>query len=322
MKSESQVTLLVVILHNTDHLAPLLKAWRRIGVPGATILPSAGSFEAENWGKRSGLGNLLALFDQEKLHQRSLLSLIDDFETLELAIAEADRIVKGFDSPQSGILFTVPVGQVLGLQKWGISEQSDQNSEPEEESGPTNRLMQWYEEDVKERYGEQAIADWSQQRKTPVSQILVRFDLLPTIVQVDTPILEVVRHLATNPGMPAACVVNAEERLVGVIPLKGLAEAVMAPVMPDAYINDPQGYEKALNFARLTEGHIAANIMSDPFYILEDETLEQAYTRMKENNLSGLPVVDHTYRVKGFLTLLGLMAICFPKPEAGALKNC
>lgn len=313
MESDNRVTLLVVILHRTDHLATLLQAWRRVGVPGATILPSAGSFEAENWGKRSGLSNLFAVFDQEKLHQRTLISLIDDDETLELAISEADRVVKGFDSPQSGILFTVPVGQVLGLQKWGIKKQSEKTNEEEATSDSSNRLMRWYEEDVKERYGEQAIIDWSEQRQTPVSQILKHFELLPTIVQVDTPILEVVMHLAANPGMPAACVVNAEERLVGVIPLKGLADVVMAPVMPDAYLNDPQGYEKALNFAKLTEGHIAANIMSDPFYILEDETMEQAYARMKVNKLSGMPVVDHTYRVKGFLTLLGLMAMCFPE---------
>jgi hypothetical protein len=32
---------------------------------------------------------------------------------------------------------------------------------------------------------------------------------------------------------------------------------------------------------------------------------------MRDNNLSGLPVVDKSYHIKGFITLLGLMAVCF-----------
>ena len=308
----SSITLLIVILHDADRLPDLLKAWRRIGVPGTTILPSAGSFEAENWGKRSGLSNLFSIFDQEKLQQRTLLSLIDDDETLELAISEADRVVKGFDSPNSGILFSMPIEQVLGLQKWGLAPQAVVETETRSIDPAASRLMKWFEEDVKDRYGEDVLNDWSRQRRVSVSEILEQFDLAPTIVRVDTPLLDVIMHLARNPGMPAACVVNAENRLVGVIPLKGLADIVMAPVMPDAYINDADGYEKALAYASLNNSHIAASIMSDPFYILEDETLEMAYKRLKENRLSGMPVVDHTYRVTGFITLLGLMAICFP----------
>jgi len=53
------MTLLVVILHDADQLPRLLKAWRKVGVPGSTILPSAGSYEAENWVRRSGLSSLL-----------------------------------------------------------------------------------------------------------------------------------------------------------------------------------------------------------------------------------------------------------------------
>jgi CBS domain-containing protein len=52
--------------------------------------------------------------------------------------------------------------------------------------------------------------------------------------------------------------------------------------------------------------------MSDPVYVIEDDTMAQVYKRMKDGNLSGLPVVDKLYRVKGFITMLGLMAVCFP----------
>lgn len=316
MKTEmsQNITLLVVILHDADRLPDLLKAWRKIGVPGSTILPSAGSYVAENWVKRSGLSTFLSLFDQSKLQQRTLLSLIDDPEILELAIAEADQVVKGFDSPHSGILFTLPIGQVLGLKKWNQPLKADlEKPKPEQVSGEQSRLMQWFEEDVKDRYGEEVLIDWSKPRNTPVSEIIHLLSIQPTIVRVDTPLFEVVSQLQANPGMPAACVVNNEDRLVGVIPLKGLADVMMAPVMPEAYINDPERYDKAVKFSDINQLPIAAAIMSDPVYVNEDETLEQTYQRMKDRNLSGLPVVDKLYRVRGFITLLGLMATCFPK---------
>jgi len=310
----SNVTLLVVILHDADRLTELLRNWRHVGVPGSTILPSAGSYVAENWVKRSGLSSFLSLFDQSKLQQRTLLSLIDDPEILELAIAEAERVVKGFDSPHSGILFTLPISQVLGLQKWNQLQKEEQAAHPvDQKISELSRLMQWFEEDVRERYGEEALLDWSKPRNTPVSDIIHLLSIQPTIVRVNTPLFDVVTELQANPGMPAACVINNEERLVGVIPIKSLADVMMAPVMPEAYINDPEGYDKALEFADVNQLPIAAAIMTDPIYVIEDETLEQTYQRMKDRNLSGLPVVDKLYRVKGFITLLGLMATCFPK---------
>ncbi len=314
--NSSKIVLLVVILHDADRLPNLLKAWGKIGVPGATILPSAGSYMAEHWGKRSGLSGLLSIFDQKILQQRTLLSLIDDPEILEQAIAEAERVVKGFDSPHSGILFTVPIGEALGLQKWGQpSKAAEGIAERPAEDQETSRILQWLEEDIRERYGDLSRVDWSQQRSTPVSEIMHILDLNPTVVRVETPLLEVVSRLRANPGMPAACVVNKEGRLVGVIPLKGLADVMMAPVMPEAYVNDPAGYEKALEFANIDQQHIAAAIMRDPVFVIENETLESAYKRMKSHNLSGVPVVDKLYRVKGFITMLGLMTVCFSNPE-------
>jgi CBS domain-containing protein len=311
--SDVQPTLMVVILHNANLLPDLLDAWHRVGVPGSTILFSAGGHEAVNMVRRSGLGNLLNIFDQDKGTQRTIMSIVDDPEILEVAIAEADRIVKGFDTPQSGILFTLPIGQILGLQKWGQSQRENESKiESESEEKSVGRLLQWFEEDVKGRYGEDALKDWSRQRHTPVSEIIPLLNLKPTIVHMSTPLTEVMGQLLVNPGVPAACVVNTEGRLMGVIPIKSLADVMMIPVMPESYIDDPDEYEKALQYAQITDQHIAAGVMKDPIFMQANETLEQVYQRMREHNLSGVPVVDKSYHVTGFITLLGLMAMCFP----------
>ena len=307
----SHTTALIVILHNTDLLPDLLKAWRQVGVSGVTILPSAGSFQAENWARRRGLGSILNLLDQGNSPQLTLVSLIDDPEILERAVAEADRVVKGFDSPHSGILCTIPVGHVLGLQKWGPAKKKATEPEIDSDDGNTSNLMKWFEEDIRDKYGEAAILDWSTQRNTPVSEIIQVLTLKPSIVRVDTPVREVMAALLTNPGLPVAFVINNEERLMGIINITTLAEAVMAPVMPEAFIDTPGGYEKALKFADRNHEWMAADFMVESLYVFMDESLEQAYQRMQTQHLSGLPVVDKNYRVKGYVTLLELMAVCF-----------
>ena len=108
--------LLMVILHDLTYMPEILEAWKKIGVPGVTILHSVGGFQATELMRRRGLSSFLKMFEEVRSSQRTLFSLIDDPGLLEQAISEADRIVKGFDSPQSGILFTMPIGQVLGLQ--------------------------------------------------------------------------------------------------------------------------------------------------------------------------------------------------------------
>ena len=92
--------------------------------------------------------------------------------------------------------------------------------------------------------------------------------------------------LLANPGVPAACVVNNEDRLMGVIPIKSLADVMMIPVMPEAYINDANEYEKALQYAQITDEHIAAGVMKDPIFMQEEETLEQVYERVIDERVN------------------------------------
>ena len=136
-------TLLMITLHDLTHMPELLEAWKRIGVPGVTILNSMGGFQASELVRSKGLGGFLKMFEEVRSGQRTLFSLIDDPELLELAISEADRIVKGFDRPQSGILFTLPIGQVLGLKKWGQESETEGSEIPPEEDRAKLNLLGW-----------------------------------------------------------------------------------------------------------------------------------------------------------------------------------
>jgi CBS domain-containing protein len=312
-KKYESLTLLIVILHDLDLFGDLLKAWKQIGVPGVTILQSMGGFQAQDMFNRSGLANLLSVFDQGKTQQRTLWALIDDPDLLEKAIAEADRVVRGFDRPHSGILFTLSAGTALGLQKWGAKPQpqaEEDAAEPQE-----SHLLKWFEEDVKARGEGRMLANWRSQRATPVERIMAQLQLQPTVVRTDASLPQVVHAMLANPRLELACVVNTEERLMGLIAQQQLGEAMLVNIVPEEFLENPEDYSKAMEAANGKIPQIAADIMLPPVFVGLADTLDTAYQRMHRTHMPGLPVVDEHYHVLGYVSLLELLTVCYPTQD-------
>lgn len=101
--------MLIVILDDLKALPKLLAAWWQAGVPGATIVPSAGAFRTTTWLSKVGLGALDRLFEADEVRRRTVLAVIEDDGLLETAIAEAERAVGSFDLPNTGRLVVLPV---------------------------------------------------------------------------------------------------------------------------------------------------------------------------------------------------------------------
>ena len=59
----------------------------------------------------------------------------------------------------------------------------------------------------------------------------------------------------------------------------------------------------------------AADAMQDPVWVKESETVKDAFKRMHEHDLAGLPVVNDLYHVVGYINLLELLAICMKKED-------
>ncbi len=299
------LTLLIVILHDTTCLPELLASWKKIGVPGVTIMESVGGFQAENLLKRSGLSALLTLFDQSTEKQRFIVALINNQNTLDQAVSEADRVVGGFDRPNSGILFTLPVGQALGLKKRRqIDPDKIDTKAPDK---PSDNLLSWYEEEIREKYGNKVVANWDAQRKQKVSQFVKDSKLKANMILVDAKLDIIISAFKGNPNVPLACVINSEERLVGLIDAAQLVEMKLIPTMPQHFIQNPEGYEKALSYARKYPEYLASDIMKDPVYVMNDGTLEEAFLAFNSSKLTCLPIVNKHYRVKGIINLLDLL---------------
>lgn len=285
--------LLIVILDDLGRLPALLQTWQAIGLPGATILESAGAFRTTSWLRRVGLGALDRLFEAEEVRRRTLLMAVEDDVLLEQAIAEAERVVGGFDRPDSGLLLVLPVAQVRGLRKV--------QPKPREE-----------------QLHRGARAEWMIHRDTPVEQITQITELHPALVKPEMTLHEVARSIPAYPRVQVVCVVNDEGRLIGILDLGTLADDLFFHIMPEEILSEVTDLDHVLKFAEKSKMRTVADAMKEPVWVKRGETVKDAMRRMHDHGLAGLPVVDHRYHVVGYINLLELMAVCLDSEGCAA----
>ncbi|MFC1879211.1 CBS domain-containing protein [Chloroflexota bacterium] len=281
--------LLIVILDDLKVIPDLLLAWRRIGVPGTTILESVGAFRMGSWLNRVGLGNLDRLFEAKEVRRRTLLVAIEDDGLLARAVAEAEQVVGGFDRPDSGLLLVLPVTDVKGLKKV-------QPIQSRETLPPA------------------VLPNWIALRHTPVEEVAAVLNLEPTIVKADTPLDDIAEKMLTHPNVHVICVVAEDDRLVGLLGLRALADNIFFHILPEEFLSEISDLDKAIEFANRSHMRTAADAMREPIWVKKGDTVKKAFKRMHDNNLTGLPVVNDLYHVVGYINLLELLAICM-KPE-------
>jgi nitrogen regulatory protein P-II 1 len=111
--------LLVLVLDNLEQCPHVLDAWEGAGVTGVTILESTGLNRVRQ-GIRDDfplMPSLRSLLAGRETHHRTLFSVVEDEAVLERAIEATQRVIGDLSQPYTGLLFVVPVSQVLGLKR-------------------------------------------------------------------------------------------------------------------------------------------------------------------------------------------------------------
>ena len=130
-----------------------------------------------------------------------MLSVIDDDAQLEKAISVAEQILGDLDIPHRGLLFAVPITQVVGLRK---------TKPAPAESAPVTPSVSPVEDSA---IGPQEIT-----RHTPVAAAEEHLKLEATVVETGMDLVSVARAIVQNPAVHVACVINSRKKLVGLIP--------------------------------------------------------------------------------------------------------
>jgi hypothetical protein len=114
-------SLIVAVMPNIDRCQDVLETWERLGVPGITILESAGLHSLrQRRGRRDDLPlmpSLHHILGTEEYHHRTAFVVVDDsFDLQELLRATEQAICGDFNAPDSGMVFVMPVTLALGLR--------------------------------------------------------------------------------------------------------------------------------------------------------------------------------------------------------------
>lgn len=111
---------LFLILNKTEELEEVLAAMTKAGVKGATILDSQGMGSAIMVGDQHELpifGTLKSFFDREHPYNKTIFTVVESDELLDRTVEAIQSVVGKLDRPNEGMMFTVPVGRVIGMSK-------------------------------------------------------------------------------------------------------------------------------------------------------------------------------------------------------------
>lgn len=129
------------------------------------------------------------------------------------------------------------------------------------------------------------------------------------VVTEDQSVAEVAACLSDNPGVNAAPVVDADGRLLGVIPMHLLVDDLFLDIAPEEFLADLGDVEGLEEFGRMTRAKTAGDLMEEPAYVTEDDSVRDAFAILHERDLEGLPIVDLEMKVVGYLDRLHLIQL-------------
>lgn len=287
-REQSPRELLIIILHDREHLPAVLRELKAVNVPGMTVMDSVGGHTSHSWLEQIGLGGLGQLFKEKSLRQSLVLALMES-EHIPAAIAAAERAVGGFGSPNSGILFTVPVNHTVGLYKRPVVER------PFDEAKMTATAKSF--------------------RDMPASEAAALSKGEPVVVHSEASLKDISQAMLGRSCTQVAAVISREEHLLGLVTLRGLADHLFFDIMPELFFREIHHQEEAEAFGRMANVRNAADFMIEPVAVHGDDPIKEAFRLMHEHDLSGLPVVDDENKVIGFVTLLELLELVLRRDE-------
>jgi len=146
---------------------------------------------------------------------------------------------------------------------------------------------------------------------TAKAVVVHRHDNLELIAQraVDSPICRVLS------------VVDEEEHLVGLIPIRILVNDIFLKIVPEEFLGEIADLDAALQYASHIAARTASDIMIEPVSLRPTETVRTAFERMHHSRMNGLPICDPDGRVIGYLDMLELLLVWIRSTGRSALLH-
>ena len=155
-------------------------------------------------------------------------------------------------------------------------------------------------------------------RETSVGEAMGLVGISACIVKEDDDLLQVTESMAASLGTHTAAVVDEQGRLVGVIPMHLLLAELYLHVAPEEFLVGMRAFKNIEEFGKISRAQTAGELMQPPVYLTREDSARDAFVRMHENKLDGLPVVDKEMQVVACLTRLQLVRLWLHKHQEWA----
>ena len=111
---------LFIVLNKTEYLDDILTEFVKIGIKGATILDSQGMASAlvENRSQIPIIGTLRGIVDNYHPYNKTIFTILESEEMVDEIIRLVNDVVGDMNSPGTGVMFTMPVGNIYGVNNY------------------------------------------------------------------------------------------------------------------------------------------------------------------------------------------------------------
>jgi len=131
----------------------------------------------------------------------------------------------------------------------------------------------------------------------------------PVVVDVANSLHQVAEQAVQNTACRVIAVVDEDERLLGVIPVRALVNDIFLKIVPEEFLAEIADYEAVVKYAKHLGARTARDMMLEPVSVRRDETVRDAFERMHGSRLNGLPIIDAEGHVTGYVDQLELLLV-------------
>lgn len=138
-----------------------------------------------------------------------------------------------------------------------------------------------------------------------VDQLLRGTDAV--VVRADDSLHRLAELAVEHTGCRVLSVVGEGDQLVGLIPVRVLVNDIFLKIVPEEFLGDVTDLDEAMKYASHVGARTAGDIMLEPVAVNYGMTVKDAFRKMHEHRLNGLPILDENGHVTSYLDQLELL---------------
>lgn len=142
---------------------------------------------------------------------------------------------------------------------------------------------------------------------TPVADVDRILTINPTTVRPEWSLKEVAQAFTTQPGNHVLCVVDEAGRLLGVIRARTLFEDLVGQLAPEGMLSEVRNLARAIDVSRVLAANTARDLMTAAISVKATDPVREAFIKMYQHGLEGMPIVDEEGCLVGYLDMAELL---------------